>query len=53
MEFGSNRILVSMRIMEDLWQEFDSIIEKEYGRYKKSRVIEYLIREYVRNKKSN
>jgi predicted AlkP superfamily phosphohydrolase/phosphomutase len=46
------RGLASFQIEEKLWKEFDEQIEKEHGRYKKSYIIESLIREYMAVKKS-
>lgn len=46
------RGLASFQIEEKLWKEFDKIVEKEHGRYKKSYIIESLIREYMAARKS-
>lgn len=47
------RGLVSFQIEEKLWKEFDNIVEKNHGKYKKSYIIESLIREYMSVKKSD
>ncbi len=41
------RGIVSFQIEEKLWRAFDQKVEKQYGRYKKSYIIESLIREYM------
>lgn len=47
------RGLVSFQCEKKLWQEFDNIVEKDHGKYKKSYIIESLIREYMSVKKSD
>lgn len=46
------RGLASFQCEDKLWSEFDRIVEKEHGKYKKSYIIESLIREYVAVKRS-
>ncbi|MDF2736334.1 MAG: hypothetical protein K0S93_190 [Nitrososphaeraceae archaeon] len=46
------RGLASFQCEEKLWHEFDKTVEKEHGKYKKSYIIESLIREYMAVKKS-
>ena len=46
------RGLASFQCEDKLWSEFDKIVEKEHGKYKKSYIIESLIREYVAVKRS-
>jgi hypothetical protein len=46
------RGLASFQCEDKLWSEFDKIVEQEHGKYKKSYIIESLIREYVAVKKS-
>lgn len=41
------RGLVSFQCEDKLWREFDKKVEQQYGRYKKSYIIESLIREYM------
>ena len=46
------RGLASFQCEEKLWREFDKTVEEEHGKYKKSYIIENLIREYMAAKKS-
>jgi len=46
------RGLASFQIEDKLWKEFDKLIEQEHGKYKKSYIIENLIREFMAAKKS-
>ncbi len=41
------RTVVSFQCDYSLWNEFDQEIESTYGKYKKSAVIESLIRQYM------
>ena len=41
------RFLASFQIEEKLWRDFDKMIEQQHGKYKKSYIIENLIREYM------
>lgn len=41
------RCLASFQIETKLWKEFDKSVEKEHGKYKKSYIIENLIRKYL------
>jgi hypothetical protein len=41
------RGLASFQCEEKLWRDFDKKVEQQYGRYKKSYIIESLIREYM------
>lgn len=59
MRFGSNKnkdieddkkIVRSIQINTQLWNEFDKLTEKEFGHYKKSIIIEHLIRQYMLEK---
>lgn len=45
------RTVVSFQISYPLWKDFDKVIEDEYGKYKKSLIIEDLIRKYLDKKK--
>lgn len=47
------RALSSFQCEVKLWDEFDKLVEKEHGTYKKSYIIESLIREYMTNKKKS
>lgn len=56
MRFGSNeldntddkkKIVRSFQIGSKLWNEFDQLVENEFGQYKKSLVIEHLIRKFM------
>ena len=47
------RFLASFQIEEKLWREFDRVIEQDHGKYKKSYIIENLIREYMSKKKED
>jgi metal-responsive CopG/Arc/MetJ family transcriptional regulator len=44
------RTVASFQIDYKLWNEFDSNVEEEYGKYKKSFIIEDLIRKYMAKK---
>ena len=44
---SSKKGVVSFQIDLKLWAEFDHRIESEYGRYKKSKIIENLIRNFM------
>ena len=46
------RGLVSFQCEEKLWHDFDKIVEKEHGKYKKSYIIESLLREFMAIKNS-
>lgn len=46
------RGLASFQCEDKLWHEFDKIVEEQHGRYKKSYIIESLIREFVAAMKS-
>lgn len=50
MEF--KRSVVSFQIDRQLWKEFDEYVTERYGNYKKSILIESLIRKYLKQKKS-
>ena len=41
------RGLVSFQCEEKLWCDFDKKVEEDHGKYKKSYIIESLIREYM------
>lgn len=45
------RTVVSFQISYPLWKDFDKVIEDEFGKYKKSLIIEDLIRKYLDKKK--
>ena len=47
------RGLVSFQIEEKLWCDFDKKVEEDHGKYKKSYIIESLIREYMTDKDSD
>ncbi|HET6717113.1 MAG TPA: hypothetical protein VFG90_08270 [Nitrososphaeraceae archaeon] len=47
------RGLVSFQCEEKLWREFDKKVERQYGKYKKSYIIESLIREYMTTMNDN
>jgi hypothetical protein len=47
------RGLVSFQCEEKLWRDFDNKIEMKYGRYKKSYIIESLIRQYMAGSSSS
>ena len=47
------RGLVSFQIEYKLWNEFDKAIEQHHGKYKKSYIIESLIRQYMESKKDS
>jgi hypothetical protein len=46
------RGLASFQCEEKLWREFDKVVEESHGKYKKSYIIESLIREYMAVRKS-
>ena len=46
-ETTTKKGVVSFQIDLKLWAEFDHRIESEYGRYKKSKIIENLIRNFM------
>lgn len=46
------RGLASFQIENKLWKEFDQFVEQQHGKYKKSYIIESLIREFMAVKKS-
>jgi hypothetical protein len=46
------RGLASFQCEKKLWKEFDKVVEEQYGRYKKSYIIESLLREYIATGKS-
>ena len=46
------RGLASFQCEEKLWREFDKMIEEEHGKYKKSYILESLIRKYMTLKES-
>ena len=48
---NKNKVFASIHIDTKLWTAFDELIEQEFGKYKKSLVIEFLIRDYIKNKK--
>ena len=50
---NKKKIRVSLFIDSPLWIEFDQVIEKEFGKYKKSLVIEHLIRNHMKEKNKN
>lgn len=50
MEF--KRSVVSFQIDRELWKEFDEFVTERYGNYKKSILIESLIRKYLKQKKN-
>jgi hypothetical protein len=41
------RGLASFQCEDKLWREFDKKVEEQHGKYKKSYIIESLIREYM------
>lgn len=43
------RGLVSFQIEQKIWKEFDKLIEEKYGRYKKSYILENLIRKFIKD----
>jgi len=45
------RIVVSFQCDRDLWLLFDEFMTEKYGNYKKSILIESLIRKYMKQKK--
>jgi hypothetical protein len=45
------RGVVSFQIEMSLWREFDRKVEDEYGKYKKSYIIENLIRKFMQSQK--
>jgi len=47
---NKKKIIRSFHIDQPLWNEFDMCIEEEFGKYKKSLVIEFLIRNYMKEK---
>ena len=49
MEF--KRSVVSFQVDRALWKEFDEYVTERYGNYKKSILIESLIRKYLKHKK--
>lgn len=48
-----DRVVVSFRINKSLWIEFDELITERYGNYKKSFLIENLIKKYMIKQKNN
>lgn len=48
--WDGERIVVSFRCDKDLWMEFDTLMTEKYGNYKKSILIESLIRKYMKQK---
>ena len=48
--WDNERIIVSFRIDKSLWIEFDDFMTERYGNYKKSILIESLIRKYMKQK---
>ena len=47
---NNERIIASFRIDKSLWIEFDEFMTERYGNYKKSILIESLIRKYMKQK---
>lgn len=41
------RGLVSFQCEDKIWREFDKMVEEKHGKYKKSYIIENLIRKYM------
>jgi len=41
------RTVVSFQCKNSIWKKFDRMIENKYGKYKKSSVLEEMIRRYV------
>jgi hypothetical protein len=41
------RGVCSFQCSESLWRKFDKIVEKHYGKYKKSKIIEEMLRRFV------
>ena len=49
--FGNpKKTVVSFQVNYSLWKHFDEVVENEYGRYKKSLIIEDLIKKYLAKK---
>lgn len=44
------KTVVSFQCEYKLWNDFDEMVESEYGKYKKSLIIEDLIRKYMAKK---
>ena len=47
---NKKKIIRSIQIDPQLWSDFDKWVINEYGEYKKSLVIEFLIRQYMNEK---
>ena len=43
----NTRIVVSFRIDKKLWLDFDNYVTSNYGNYKKSPLLESMIRQYM------
>jgi hypothetical protein len=52
-DWNEDRLLVSFRCDKMLWFEFDAFMTEHYGNYKKSILIESLIRKYMKQKKES
>lgn len=51
-EYGrEKKTVVSFQITKSVWNKFDELVERDFGKYKKSLIIEDLIRKY--NEKYN
>jgi len=48
--WNEDRIIASFRCDKSLWLEFDKFMTDRYGNYKKSILIESLIRKYMKQK---
>jgi hypothetical protein len=46
-----DRIVVSFRCDKGTWIEFDEFLTEKFGNYKKSIIIEHLIKKYMKQKK--
>jgi hypothetical protein len=46
------KTVVSFQCDLKIWNHFDDIVESEWGKYKKSLIIEDLIRKYIESKKN-
>lgn len=45
------KIVRSIQINAKLWNEFDTVVENLWGRYKKSYIIEDMIAKYLKSQK--
>jgi hypothetical protein len=47
MKGHERRGVVSFQCSDPLWKKFDRVVEKTYGKYKKSKILEEMIRRFV------